>query len=257
MNERKRNQRNNPNISTFIRRPIASKIGSHNLTLLNETSRENNQNAIRGPANKSLILKDQLDLVYNSYLQALLKQEIAENQIKKREKVLNGQILLQEENVAKRKECLNQIQKEADLLIKKEEIVKMIKNLEENINKINGIYANYQIQKHVQTVHGALTYISGTLVLKNIKSLENKDQEKLVDSVKKLTLATEKIVNCGRDFEGVHKLAEDCRNLIQIVKKIKESQLLLSTMEENAELTVLQKLSDEFAKQYENVEQKT
>ncbi|CAH1113259.1 unnamed protein product [Psylliodes chrysocephalus] len=232
MNESKRN---NPNI--------------------NEPSPENTSISIGGPAKKtSLKSKIQLDLVYNSYLQALLKQEIVEKEIKKQEKVLNGQILLQEENVAQMKERYNQIKKETDLLIKKEEIVKMINTLEENINKIKGLYTNYQTQEHVETVHGALTYISGTLVLKNIKSLENKDQEKLVDSVKKLTLATEKVVNCGRDFEGVHKLAEDCRNLIQIVKKIKESQVVLSTMEEDAELTVLQKLSDEFAKQYENVE---
>ncbi|XP_050500610.1 uncharacterized protein LOC126880634 [Diabrotica virgifera virgifera] len=206
---------------------------------------------------KSQVVEAECDLLYNDYLQSLLKYEIITKQIKEQKNVLNGQILFQEDNVSKRKEQLMKIQDDTEHLLLKEEIVKMIKQLEENIIKLGQIYENYQIQNNIEIIHANLQKKSSTLVLKNIHPIETELQyNSFIDSLTKLTSACEKIVNSGRDFDGINNLAQQCKNLSQNGNKIKELQDMFSTLQVHVITSLFQQLSDIFATQYDNVEQK-
>lgn len=210
--------------------------------------------SILSGTSKSQIIELKCDLTYNDYLQSLMKYQITHESIKKQEDILRGQILLQQEHFNKREDDLKQIKSDTEQLNMKEYIVKMIKSFEKNINNIQQMYHSYQTQKKLEHIRVELVERTKELTFESVQSINTQDEyDKLIESLKKLTNACAKIVHCSREFEGVHNLAEDCRHLNQIIGNIKETRTSLSIMETHTITTLIQKLSDTFAKKYENI----
>ncbi|CAG9859289.1 unnamed protein product [Phyllotreta striolata] len=186
---------------------------------------------------------------YDKYLQALLKQVLIDKEIEQYTRVVENQISHQKEIIKEKENHLKEIQQGLLLQEQKEKLVIMINNLEKNMTTFINLTNEHEIQKHLEAIQGALEEASGTLTLINLKLTEG-DQEQLAESVKKLLLASDIIMKSGRDFEGVHKLAEKSQNLLAIMQEVVEITNELTTMGTLGTQNVLQKLSDEFAKDY-------
>lgn len=191
------------------------------------------------------------DMVYNDYLQAGMKKQFVENRVREHGQILKDQLLIQTENLHKRQQNLTEISADSKNFQTKSEVVLMMDYLQEHFACLTNECEENNIKIELDHFKDALNLKCDKIILKNIKALENREEYEFFFSILELTLAaTQKIINSGRNFEEVHNLAENMRNLSCLVDVVKKSQRTVSELEKNTLYTYLQNMSDFFAKKY-------
>lgn len=132
------------------------------------------------------------------------------------------------------------------------QIVELLQHFEESINKMKRLYRGHQINEHLETLIDILNTESQKLFLKNIKPIRTQeDFDQLMSVLKTLYSTTEKFVNSGRDFDMVHKYAEQIRVFFKNREKCQTAHSEMLQVEKEAIMDLIAKLSEMFSEKYD------
>ncbi|KAG5891247.1 hypothetical protein JTB14_004361 [Gonioctena quinquepunctata] len=196
-------------------------------------------------------LETDCDIAYNDYLQALMKRQIIEKEIEERKRLLNGQIILQRANLEKKKCIYQEIKNDIESLKKKEQVIVTINSIRDNTSKLKTLYTAYQTEPHIEKITKLLTSECDEVILKNIVAIKTQQEyDNLFGILQNLQSMLQKIVDSGRDFKGIHDLAENIRVSKEHIERIEETKTILNDSKNDSLSALLSNLSEIFAKQY-------
>lgn len=113
-------------------------------------------------------------------------------------------------------------------------------------------YENHQIIEHLEKLQELLQIESQKLFLKNVKPIRTQeDFDKLMDVLKTLLSTMEKFANSGRDFDMIHKHAEEIRTFFKNSEKCKTVHSEMVQAEKETITGFIANMSEIFSKKYE------
>ncbi|KAL3289059.1 hypothetical protein HHI36_003502 [Cryptolaemus montrouzieri] len=130
----------------------------------------------RVPTSQKSNQEHKLDIAYNEYLQSLMKQRIVKTAIKNFENVLQQQLDYQQELIIKMKEDCTKSAREVDDLQKRNELLKVLQNVEQSFQKYEESFGNAYRVDELINFSNMLSTASKDLQLVGIKKLVNKEE---------------------------------------------------------------------------------
>lgn len=247
------------NASEYVSKNSAKKRFSPNLTRrpnLNETvglrpSSSDPKFKIKLSTNYEVNHETECDMAYNDYLQAEMKKQFVEKKKGEQRQILEDQLLIQTENLRKRQQNLKEIVARTENLQTKSEVIQMMNCLQENFISFINVCRENNIKIELNHFNDTLCLKCDKIILKNIKPLESQEEyNKFIYTLELCLVATQKIINSGRNFKEVHNLAKSVRDLSSLIDTVQKSQQTVSELEKNVLNAYLKNMSDFFARKY-------
>jgi len=191
-----------------------------------------------------------LDLIYNEYLQALMKQLIVKRTIRQQEEKLGDQILIQSEHLHKQKATYMNFTNKIENLKLQSEIVEVLNQLKESIDSIDEFSKQYDTCNYLKKLNEILRHECDLVTIRNIKPINSqKDYDELISTLNKLTESLKKFYLSGRNFEGVNKLAISLKCFNELTEKVRSAAKKVALLKKKAATVFIKQSSDYFAEQ--------
>ncbi|XP_050308509.1 uncharacterized protein LOC126744946 isoform X1 [Anthonomus grandis grandis] len=249
------NQFRRPNLDTTLATP-SSASGSRGRGRVNLDSTfaapsvpKRSLNRTAASNRTSTFTNKKADLLYNNYLQALMKQEVAKKTIKEHEEKINDQILIHTEKLYSMQLFLADINKQLENLEEQEIMAQLLETLKLKVNEVDELLENYSAENNVLKLQNLLIKECDLVSVKNIKSIESQEEfDKLMGVLGKLRDLLRKIISENSHLEEIHDVTEDFR---QFKKLNRENLGKIGKIDEVNKKTARElskELSDYFAK---------
>lgn len=170
---------------------------------------------------------NEIDFLYNDYLQALLKENVVSELIKENEKLLYKQILYQKNNLLKLNIKLYVYKQEVVELNKKPDILKMLHSIEEETKKLFSCCDQLLSEGLLENFKDSLDSArQSTILLVNVTNPS--DQNDINELFKQIELSNSSILkslNVHHQYlTKIEKLGtEDINHLIKLKKTVKKA----------------------------------